>query len=205
MVAGRTSSSRPSTARVRHASRGLLAGFLTAVLVASPAHAATVAGVDIADRARIGGETLDLRGAGVRKRLFLKLYVAALYGGEPGATGPEVAAADAPMMIRIAIRSDLVTRDKMVEALNDGFAKSTGGNTAPVQDGIDLALAGLPDQLGAGDRIDIVYVPGTGTVMAREGETLATVEGLAFKEALFGIWLSDDPVQADLRSAMLGG
>ena len=108
-------------------------------------------------------------------------------------------------MIRIAIRSDLVTRERMVEALTDGFAQSTDGDTAPVQDGIDAALAALPEELGAGDRIDIVYVPGTGTVVAREGKTLASIEGLAFKEALFGIWLSDDPVQKDLKVDMLGG
>lgn len=183
----------------------LVATLAAALLVASPARAAEVAGIEIADRARVGGETLALRGAGIRKRLFLKLYVAALYGGEDGASGAEIAAADAPMMIRIAIRSDLVTRDKMIDALNDGFAKSTGGDTAPVQDGIDEALAGLPDALGAGDVIDIVYAPDTGTVMAREGEVLATVEGLPFKEALFGIWLADAPVQADLKEAMLGG
>ena len=142
---------------------------------------------------------------GLRKRLFLKLYVAGLYTADSEASGPELAAADAPMMIRLAIRSDLVTRDKMVEALEDGFAKSTGGNVAPIQAGIDRVIAGLPAELGAGDRIDIVYAPGTGTLMAREGETLATVEGLAFKEALFGIWLSESPVQADLKSGMLGG
>jgi len=30
------------------------------------------------------------------------------------------------------------------------------------------------------------------------------VPGLAFKQALFGIWLSDDPVQDSLKEAMLG-
>jgi len=199
---------RPGSMRAarRRAATVRAAVAVTAALAfVSPLQAVEVAGIDIPDRARVGGETLDLRGAGIRKRLFLKLYVSALYGGADGASGEAIAAADEPMMIRIAIRSDLVTRERMVEALTDGFARSTDGDTAPVQDGIDAALAALPDELGAGDRIDIVYVPGTGTVVAREGKTLASIEGLAFKEALFGIWLSDDPVQKDLKVDMLGG
>ena len=178
---------------------------LLATLATEPARAAKVAGMELPDSVDIAGETLALRGAGVRKRLFLKLYVAALYGGAEGADGAAIAAADEPMMIRLAIRSDLVTRDKMIDALNEGFAKSTGGDTAPVQDGIDAMLAAMPEDIDPGDRYDLVYVPGEGTTLAQDGERLASVEGLAFKEALFGIWLSDDPVQADLRSAMVGG
>ena len=177
-----------------------------ALTVAAPSRAAEVGGVSLPDSATVGGERLPLRGAGIRKKLFLKLYVAALYAGESaGATGPAIAAADAPMMVRLVIVSDLVTRERMVEALNEGFAKSTGGNTAPVQAGIDQALAAMPDSLGAGERIDMAYVPGIGLVVVRDGATLATVEGIAFKEALFGIWLSDDPVQANLKRDMLGG
>ena len=107
-------------------------------------------------------------------------------------------------MIRLAIRSDLVTREKMVEALEEGFEKSTGGDTASVREGIDALLAAMPESVGEGERYDLIYQPGTGTTLAREGEQLATMEGLAFKAALFGIWLSDDPVQADLKAAMVG-
>ena len=38
----------------------------------------------------------------------------------------------------------------------------------------------------------------------RNGEVKVVVPGLAFKKALFGIWLSDDPVQDDLKEGMLG-
>ena len=197
---------RPRAVPGRRAALGALGrGALAASLgVPSAARAVTVAGLEIGDTVRVAGRTLPLRGAGVRTRFLVKLYVAALYTDDATAAGPELAAADAPMAVRIAIRSDLVTRERMVEALYEGFGKSTGGNLAPVRDGIDTALAVMPERLGAGDRIDLVYVPGTGTAVLREGRRLAVVEGLAFKEALFGIWLSDDPVQLQMKRDLLG-
>lgn len=176
----------------------------TTLLFGTQVQAAKVAGVNVPDTAEVGDQTLALRGAGVRKRLFLKLYVAALYGGPAGADGPTASAANEPMMIRLAIRSDLVTSRKMIDALKEGFEKSTGGNTAPVQEGIDTMLAAMPDDIDPGDVYDLIYVPDTGSSLVSDGKTLAEVEGLPFKEALFGIWLSDDPVQSDLRKAMLG-
>lgn len=179
------------------------AGIVLALAISAPVSAAKFAGVTVPDSADVDGTTLPLRGAGIRKRLFLKLYVAALYSTVEG-DGAAVASADEAMMIRLAIRSDLVTRSKMVDALKDGFEKSTGGDTAPVQEGIDTMLAAMPDDIDPGDVYDLIYVPGAGTTLIGNGETLADVDGLAFKEALFGIWLSNDPVQPDMREAMLG-
>ena len=50
---------------------------------------------------------------------------------------------------------------------------------------------------------DFVYVPEKGTFILKNGKVKGTVPGLAFKQAFFGIWLSDQPVDAGLRSAML--
>jgi hypothetical protein len=37
----------------------------------------------------------------------------------------------------------------------------------------------------------------------KNGESRANVSGLAFKQALFGIWLSDNPIQKLLKAAVL--
>ena len=48
------------------------------------------------------------------------------------------------------------------------------------------------------------YEPGKGVSVIRNGTVKVTVEGLDFKKALFGIWLSDDPIQDSLKEEMLG-
>ena len=175
--------------------------------LAPPAAAVEVDGVEVEPTLEVAGAPLSLAGAGTRTRFFIELYVAALYlpeGMDPSdATG--VILADEPMAITLDIVSDRVTRERMVEALEEGFAASTGGDLAPVQDGIDAMLGAMDAPIVAGSAYRLAYEPGVGTRVSRDGEEILTVEGEPFKRALFGIWLSDDPVQASLKKAMTGG
>lgn len=166
--------------------------------------AATLAGVEVEDSLEVAGETLTLNGVGLRKRFFVKLYVAGLYTQEGAGDGDAIVQADAPMALTLDIVSDRVTRDKMVEALNDGFAASTGGDTAPVEAGIAQLREAMGDTLEAGASMAFVYEPGVGTRVSRDGTETAVIEGLPFKQALFGIWLSGTPADAKLKSALLG-
>lgn len=166
--------------------------------------AATLAGVEVEDSLEVAGETLTLNGVGLRKRFFVKLYVAGLYTQEGAGDGDAIVQADAPMALTLDIVSDRVTRDKMVEALNDGFAASTGGDTAPVEAGIAQLREAMGDTLEAGASMAFVYEPGVGTRVSRDGSETAVIEGLPFKQALFGIWLSGTPADAKLKSALLG-
>jgi len=52
----------------------------------------------------------------------------------------------------------------------------------------------------------MIYVPGEGTYIYRNGALKTTIEGLAFKKALFGIWIIDKPSHGieSLRRGMLG-
>ncbi|MDH3897194.1 MAG: chalcone isomerase family protein, partial [Deltaproteobacteria bacterium] len=54
------------------------------------------------------------------------------------------------------------------------------------------------------DRYDLIYVPGKGVEVYINGEYASVTEGLSFKKALFGIYLSDKPAQKSLKKAMLG-
>jgi len=163
-----------------------------------------VAGVELAPTMMVGEQELAFNGAGIRKKLFIKLYVGSLYAGQSSSDAAALVAADKPMAIRINVLSDLLTRDKMVKALNEGFEQSTGGDTAPVQEGIDQLMGLMQDKIRPGNSMTLAYEPGVGTHVMRNGEALSVVPGLPFKQALFGIWLSDSPAQDSLKKAMLG-
>lgn len=177
----------------------------TLTLASSPVHARKVAGVELEGSIAVADEELVLNGAGIRKKLFIKLYVGSLYLGAPSADAAGVVAADESMAIRLNVLSDLLTRDKMLKALKDGFNNSTGGNTEPVQPQIDQMIGLMTEKIRPGDSYTFAYEAGAGTHMFRNGEELALIDGLDFKQALFGIWLSDKPAQASLKSAMLKG
>lgn len=173
--------------------------------VATPVSAATVTGMEVADTIDAGGTELVLNGAGARTKVVIKVYVGALYLSAKSKDAAAIVSADEPMAIRLYVTSKLLNAKRMKKALSDGFNNSTGGNLEPVQDGVDTMMGLLSGELKKGDEVTMTYIPGTGTVVSN-GDSSAdtTIEGLPFKQALFGIWLSDKPAQASLKDDMLG-
>ena len=55
-----------------------------------------------------------------------------------------------------------------------------------------------------GDVYEVVYSPELGTELLLNGQTLGSVEGEAFAEAFFSIWLGRVPIDGRLRAALLG-
>jgi hypothetical protein len=66
-------------------------------------------------------------------------------------------------------------------------------------------LEALIPNVGNGDQILLTYVPGKGTVVSAKGAEKGVIEGKDFADALFSVWLGPNPVQADLKTALLGG
>lgn len=149
-------------------------------------------------------QTLVLNGAGVREKFWIDLYAAGLYLEEKSSDAASIVTADKPMAIKLHIVSRLISSEKMIDAVKDGFEKSTDGNTAPIQKEIDALISFFKEDIHGGDVFDLVYFPSKGVVAFKNGEERGTVKGMDFKKALFGIWLSDEPADDDLKEKLLG-
>jgi len=148
---------------------------------------------------------LSLNGGGIRKKMFIKVYVAGLYVTDKSKNGNEVIAADKPMAVRLTVTSGFINSNNMSDAIQEGFGKSLKGNTGPLQAQITSFIATFKkEDIKEGDVFEMWYLPGVGVKSYKNGQYKSTVVGLDFKKALFGIWLSDDPVDADLKKGMLG-
>jgi len=176
-----------------------------AVLITPAFAQVTLNGVTVPASVKVGEKSLNLNGAGIRKKAFFKLYVAGLFTAKKGTDANALINADEPIGIRLQITSGMVSSDNMSEAIAEGFKKSTGGKTAPIQGKIDEFIANFKkDPIVEGNIFELFYVPGTGVQTYKNGKLLTTIEGLDFKKALFGIWLGSDPVDADLKKGLLG-
>ena len=91
----------------------------------------------------------------------------------------------------------------MTEAWNEGFKNATGGKTAAIQAKIDTFNGMFSQTANKGDVYDVIYEPGKGTSVLVNGVSKGTVEGLEFKQAVFGIWLCDKPADSGLKEGML--
>ncbi len=165
----------------------------------------TVGGVKVSPTLKVSDKILELNGAGIRKKLFIEVYVGALYVTKKSKDGAALAKANEPMASRLTITSGMVTSEKMYEATIEGFKKSTGGKTAPIQSSIDKFVALFKKEpITKGDVFDMVYLPSTGVTVSKNGKILETIPGIEFKTALFGMWLGNDPVDTGLKDGMLG-
>ena len=178
---------------------------MAALLVASAANAVEVAGVKIDDKASVGGQELVLNGAGLRTKVFFKVYVAGLY--VPAKSGSVAAVLEnGPRRIQINLMRD-VSADEFVGALVDGMkANNSEVELAAVKAATDQFVA-IMKGAGAVKEKDVVtldFIDGT-TKVGLNGVAKGTVPGVAFNRALTNIWLGEHPVQADLKKAMLGG
>lgn len=181
-----------------------LSSCLLSAVLAAPASALTVDGVDVPDTYSAKDTQLTLNGAGIRSKWFLDLYVGGLYVPNKESNAQAIIEADEPQAITLHIISGLITSDKMTSATMEGFEHSTGGDLSAIQSDVEEFLNVFAEEIEDGDVFDLVYLPGEGVQVSKNGEVRATIGDLTFKKALFGIWLSDEPAQEDLKEKMLG-
>lgn len=164
-----------------------------------------VGGKKMPDSLTVGGEKLVFNGAGLRKKLFIKVYAGALYLKAKNKKRQAVIDADEHMAIRMHFIYDGVDSEKLIGAWNEGFEAALGSNRASQQAHID-AFNGLFTKTAKSDDIyDITYVPGEGIQVIINGEVAGTVNGgIEFKKAVFAIWLGDKSPVKDLGKAMMG-
>jgi hypothetical protein len=135
----------------------------------------------------------------------MKVYENSLYLLSSSSNAEEIINKDEVMAIRIDVTSSLVTTDAMKKALNEGLEKSTGNNTEPIMNEIDQLTSTFNSDVSTGDFYEFIYLPGTGTNVLKNSEYIDTIPGIEFKKAFFGIWISNNPIQKNLKKSMLGG
>ncbi len=179
------------------------AAALAAVALAVPALAREVAGVQFPDAVSAGGQELRLNGAGVRTKLFVKVYAGGLYVAQPSGDAEAIVAADAPKRVRMVFLRD-VDKKKILETYRDGFhANSAGPRLQALLADLDRIAPAVPDMKKGGEMV-VTYVPGQGTTVAAAGAAPVTVEGKEFADAMFRNWLGSRPADGDLKKALLG-
>ena len=109
------------------------------------------------------------------------------------------------MAIRLDVISSMVTADAMKQALNEGLKKSTGNKTDSINSEIIQLSASFDSSVSPGDYYEFIYLPEIGTHFMKNSELVELIQGLDFKKAFFGIFLSSNPIQNNLKKAMLGG
>ncbi len=165
--------------------------------------AGEVAGVKMADTASVEGKTLKLNGMGLRKKVVFKVYVAGLYLETPSKDPAAVVSSDQIKSMRLHILRSL-KGSQVTEAIAEGFERNSKAQLGALKARLDKLNAMIPDVV-EGDQIVLTYAPGKGTVVSAKDVEKGVIEGKDFADALFSVWLGANPVQQDLKKALLKG
>jgi Chalcone isomerase-like len=180
---------------------------ISLISVSLGASAAEIAGVKLDEQAKLGTSELVLNGAGLRKKVCFKVYVASLYLTERKKSPAEVLALGGPKRVSITLMRNLPAQD-LVDALNGGIRD----NSSPEE---RQALRGRIGELTAtmlalrqgkrGDVITVDWLPDEGTLVLVNGKPKGKpIPGDDLYRALLKVWLGDDPSSARLKKALLG-
>lgn len=180
-----------------------IAAAVVALVLAAPALAREVAGVQFPDTVSVGGQELKLNGAGIRSKFFVKVYAGGLYLAEPSSDPQAIVAADAPKRVRMVFLRD-VDKGKIMETYREGFQNNSAGPGLPaLLEKLERIAPAVADMRRGGEMF-VTYVPGEGTTVASAGATPVTVEGKEFAEAMFRNWFGPKPADESLKEKLLG-
>jgi hypothetical protein len=187
----------------------LMAAMMAALMLYAPAASVAaeveVQGVRLPDHANVGGSDLVLNGAGLRTKIFFKVYVGSLYLPAKATTAQAVLA-QSPRRIQMNMLRDL-TAQQLVDSLNEGLAaNTTDAERAAIKSQID-ALEKIMrsfNETKSGSVVTLDYI-GDVTHISLDGKERGAIGGDDFNRALTNVWIGAHPAQDDLKKALLGG
>ncbi|MFN8770391.1 MAG: chalcone isomerase family protein [Neisseriaceae bacterium] len=171
-------------------------------------HTVQVATTNYTKITKVANSQLTLNGAGIRTKLFVKVYTLGLYVPKKSNSAEDLIAMIGPKLVEIHMLRE-VTAKKFIDALKDGLEDN---NSEKVLDKLEPqieTLENLMHKIGKvkeGDIIKLEFNPASGTqLIVNENKIDKPIAGGAeFYNALLNIWLGDDPVDSSLKKSLLG-
>jgi hypothetical protein len=180
---------------------------LSFVVAAAGAQPVSVEGVNFEPTVTVGGQPLVLNGAGLRTRVFFKVYAAGLYVPQKSSDAATLLAQSGPRRVAIRMLRDVdagTFSDALIEGLKANHTEAQLAGLKPQIDRLQAAFKSI-GEAKKGDQIQLDWVPDTGTRLVVNGQPRGEpIAGDAFFTALLRIWLGDKPADAALKKAMLG-
>jgi hypothetical protein len=179
-----------------------LAVALSFLLLSSHAWALDVAGVNVSPTVAVRQKTLTLNGAGIRKKLFIKVYVGSLYTERKATTPAQLLADPGEKLIRMNFVYKKVEKEKIIEAFAEGLANNSPGVAHSAE--AKAFLSWFTADFVAGDSVDISLSPDGTVAASHNGKALGTVRSPALVQGVLLIWFGEKPADGGLKKGMLG-
>lgn len=183
----------------------MLTGALTLGLAINVWADVNVESIRYADTEVVNNTTLQLNGAGLRKKVFFKVYAAGLYVPDKAQTSQAVLDQTGPMRVRLGLLRD-VSAKSFVSALEDGLKDNSEEATrqaiAPEIAKLIQAMEKIGD-VKESDLVDFDYSGKTTSVSVNGKKIADDIGGKELFNAVLRIWIGEKAIDNKLKKSLL--
>lgn len=154
-----------------------------------------------------GKTKLKLNGYGIREKMWINLYVQALYLPKTTSDAEKILESKSTIASRLHITSSLISKEKLIKAIEEGIEKSYQGDITLIRDRLNTFMGFFRKEeiLEKNGYVDLVYSEETEILTASiNGVSVGKIKGWDFRKAIFGIWLEEKCVDKTLKKRLLG-
>ncbi len=181
------------------------AALLLLLLTLPSAFPLEIQGIQVPQQVTVNGQRLTLNGAGLRtvKIAFIpiKAYVAAFYAPTPLKSEDAVMASAGPMQFTFTFLKS-VSQGQVTDAWQSQIQASMSYSYPGIEKD-KAAFVGMFGALNQGE-VEMVQFVGSQTQVYDNGQLKGTILGRDFQRAFLSLWFGSNPVQQDLKAALLG-
>lgn len=173
------------------------------LLLISPLHAASLAGVSMPDTIVANTKDLQLNGMGLREKYWIDIYVAGLYLPQKMSNPEEIIKQNIAKQIQIEFIYSNVPKAKMIEVLEENIQNNPQFSAETVAS-IRKCGTWMQD-FTTGDVVSFDYVPDTQTTTIYiNGSQRGSVQSQEFMQAIFAMYVGKYPATEELKRGLLG-
>lgn len=180
----------------------IVLSLILSLFLAGSAAAVEVSGVNLEPAVSVNNQSLKLNGYGIRKKLFVKVYIGSLYSAVP-LTTPAAALNDGgDKLIRMNFLHSKVDKEKIIEAYKEGFSNNSPGLAGSAD--VKKFLSFFNGDFMKGDVVDLSLLS-NGTVSAsHNGKLLGQLQSSKLAKGILAIYFGEKPADEALKKGMLG-
>lgn len=164
-----------------------------------------IEGVKVPPQSSVNGQSLSLNGAGLRTVSIafipIKAYVAAFYTPAPLKSEEAVLASPGPLQFTFTFLKS-VSQTQAVNAWQSQIQASMTYSYPGIEKD-RTAFLGMFGAINQGGT-EMIQLVGSETQVYDNGKLKGTIQGRDFQKAFLSVWFGSNPVQQDLKAALLG-
>lgn len=182
--------------------KNLIMALILTLFVTAQSHAVEVAGVKLDQSVTVNGQQLKLNGSGLRKKIFIKVYIGSLYAGKQLSTAAAALSDSGDKLIRMNFLHSKVEKEKILEAFSEGFANNSPDMAGAPE--LKKFLSLFTADFVKGDVVDLALSADGSVTVSHNGKSLGTVPSTKLAKAVLAIYLGEKPADDSLKKGMLG-